>query len=134
MDVNCKQRNPVSSTKKEICLGAQPNAPARRIARQIGPPNRSVEYHNPLSSRLSVAKFLQTLYLSLERPNGLVLQEEYSDEERLGGEPSPRFLDRILVLPSSSDHPVPNLDILLPGEGRPAPSRRTSALLPTLFR
>src|SRR5437870_92414 len=71
------------------------------------------------SGRSSVAaKFLQSLRLFFERPNGFVLQKEYSDEERLGGEPSPRFLDRILVLLRSSDYPFPNLHILLPERPR----------------
>src|SRR2546422_4319790 len=72
-----------------------------------------------LSSRVSIAaKFLQTLYFSLERPNGFVLQEEYGAEERFGAEPSPRRLDRVLVLPRSSGHPFPNLNIFLPERPR----------------
>src|SRR5437667_9765325 len=39
--------------------------------------------------------------LSFERPYSFVLHEEHGDEERLGGEPSPRFLDCIFVLPRS---------------------------------
>src|SRR2546422_1514965 len=70
-------------------------------------------------SRFSVAaKFLQSLCLSFEGPNCFVLQEEYGDEDRFGGEPSTRFLDRVLVLPRTSDHPVPNLHILLPERPR----------------